>query len=753
MTTQETTKSVVPRWERVGVALALLLAAWFRIWRLSQNDYDNTYYAAAVRSMLTGWRNFFFVSFDPAGFVTVDKPPVAFWVQTLSAKLFGYHGLSILLPQALAGVASVGLVWYLVRRAFGGGAGLLAAVAFAVAPISVAVDRSNNPDSLLTLTLLLAVCALVRATETGRLRPLLLCALLMGVAFNVKMLAGFVVLPTLLLVFLLASPLGWKRRIGHLAAATGVLVVTSLAWAVAVDLTPASLRPYVGSTQNNSEISLVIGYNGLERVAGGTGPGGPGGRRGGPFPGMGGPGGMPGGFPMPPGAMMGNGMPMPPPGMMAGTFPPLPGGFPGGGMPGGPPPFMGGRGGFPGRPGGPGGMFNTGTPGLLRFAGEGLAGQITWLFPLALIGLLAAATQRKWRLPLDRQGQALLLWGGWFGTYLLVFSFMRGIMHQYYVAILGPAMGALVGIGLVALWQDYRQGNWRSAALPITLALTAAWQAYVLRATPDWKGTLLPLLMLGTLAAVVGLFVGQALPASRRGGRLLTQGAVTVGVVAALLCPVAWSATPVLAKGNAMMPEAGPNLLSGRGRMPGPPDAAFGNSNKLLAFLQAHRRGERYLLATGGTHLAAPIIIRTGEPVMALGGFIGSDPTISLEGFKKLVAEGQVRYVLTSPMGMGPGSKNAAIFQWVRENGKAVDPALWREPEPNRADRNDLPQFAMAGNFPPPGGMPGGNGVPMAPGGTPGGFPGMPFGGRMDGRGAFMQLYDCAGITGGKGKK
>ncbi len=250
------------------LVVIILIAAGLRLWRLDQNEYGNPYYAAAVRSMLASWGNFFFGSFDPAGIVTVDKPPVAIWIQAASAKLFGFNGISVLAPQAVMGVASVILTYYLVRRVFGAGAGLLAGLALAITPISVAVDRDNLPDSALVLVLLLATWALSRAAEAGQLKWLLTSMALVGLGFNVKMLAAFVVLPTFYLAYLLAAPGSRWTRIGNLACATVVLVATSLSWATVVELTPTDKRPYIGGSKNNSALELALGYNGLARIVG-----------------------------------------------------------------------------------------------------------------------------------------------------------------------------------------------------------------------------------------------------------------------------------------------------------------------------------------------------------------------------------------------------------------------------------------------------------------------------------------------------
>src|SRR5215469_7521180 len=262
------------RWQRLGLGGVLLISIFMNFYQLGQNGFANLYYAAAIRSMLYNLHNFLFVAFDPGGFVSVDKPPLGFWLQAASAKIFGFTPFSIFLPQALAGVLSVLLLFYLVRRHFGVVAGLLAALALAISPISVLTTRNNTIDSTLVLVMLLGAWAVMRAAESGKLRWLLLCAVFVGLGFNIKMLEAYLVVPAYGLLYLLAAPRSIWVRIGHLALAALLMLTISLSWAVAVDLTPASSRPYVGSSQNNSEISLALGYNGIQRLLGQFGFGG-----------------------------------------------------------------------------------------------------------------------------------------------------------------------------------------------------------------------------------------------------------------------------------------------------------------------------------------------------------------------------------------------------------------------------------------------------------------------------------------------
>ena len=249
----------------------LALAAFLNCYRLEQNGDANTYYAGAVHSMLRSFGNFFFGSFDSGGLQTVDKPPLAFWVEAASAKVFGISSLSLLLPEAIAGVLAVWLLYLVVARAFGRTAGVVAALALAVSPVSVAIDRDNNPDALFVLLLVVAAYCGLRAVQDGRLRWLLWTAVAIGLAFNTKMLVALVVLPGIGLAYLLLAPRTWRVRLWHLLAATVALVVVSGWWIAAVALTPAANRPWISGTSSNSALSLVFGYNGFGRVTGQTG--------------------------------------------------------------------------------------------------------------------------------------------------------------------------------------------------------------------------------------------------------------------------------------------------------------------------------------------------------------------------------------------------------------------------------------------------------------------------------------------------
>ncbi|MBB5890109.1 glycosyltransferase family 39 protein [Kutzneria kofuensis] len=263
-----------PGWHRPALALLLLGTAVLYLWDLSASGYANDFYAQAVLAGSQNWEALLFGSLDPGNVITVDKPPAALWVMGLSARIFGFSSWSLLAPQALEGVLSVWLLYAAVRRRFGSGAGLAAGAALALTPVAVLMFRFDNPDALLVLLMTGGAYCVVRATEKAGFRWLALAGVAIGFAFLTKMLQGFLVLPAFGVVYLVAAPTSWRRRIMHLLGALVALIV-SAGWFVAlVELWPASSRPYIGGSTDNSLLELALGYNGLGRIFGGSGNGG-----------------------------------------------------------------------------------------------------------------------------------------------------------------------------------------------------------------------------------------------------------------------------------------------------------------------------------------------------------------------------------------------------------------------------------------------------------------------------------------------
>ncbi len=630
-------------WTSIGITAIVMLAAVLRFANIDAIGQANTYYTAAVESMLQSWHNFFFVAAEPGGSVSVDKPPVGLWLQAISAYFLGVNGFAVVLPQIIAGILSVVLLFHLVRRSFGSIAGLIAALVLAVTPVAIAVERNNTPDALLIFTLLLAAWAFIKATETRRIRFLVLGAALVGVGFNIKMMQAFLPLPAFYALYFFGTEQRWWRKIAHLTLATLVLVPISLSWAVIVDLTPADQRPYVGSSENNSALNLAIGYNGIQRLAGGMG-GGPGSSR------------------------TASNAPVTPTttntttNATQGTTPAADGGFRQDGT----------------RPGGmgTGGVFGTGEAGVLRLFQSGLAAQVSWLLPFGLLMILAMAVSMKWWRPNNDYHRGLILWGGWLLTCVVFFS-IAGFFHQYYLAMLGAPLAAIVAMGAAFIWRGYAAHQWRMGTLLIGAAVTTlAFQVYaaVMYDTLGWWFAV-PI----TLAVAGG---GLLLFSATRPTMMFARAGSALLLTSLIVIPTVWSGLTNAHASSGGLPEAytGSNARDmGDNHMPqgvpsatqtgatqssaaamGPGDRAVNQG--LLAYLQANTQDTTYLMVVPSSHAGAQYVLATGRPVLYAGGFSGSDPVIDAASLAKLVADGDVRYVLWGEGGGRGGNSDITSY-------------------------------------------------------------------------------------------
>lgn len=665
--------------ENIMLSLILILSLILNLTNLSIEGYANQYYAAGVKSMTLSFKNFFFVSFDPSSFVSIDKPPLGFWIQAISAKIFGFSGWSIILPQAIAGIISVALIYIIVKRTFGTVAGLISALCLAVTPVFVAVSRNNTCDNLLVVTLLLACLVLSKAAEKGKLKYLLISLAIVGVGFNIKMLQAYMVAPALYITYLMSNAVSVKKRIVHLMAGTAVLLLVSFSWAFIVDLVPAQNRPYVGSSTNNSVMELIIGHNGLERLGIGstsTPGGGPQGQENQAIQGQppsdngqtqGGlpvdsneantqdgtkmKGNPPSGDEQGPGGMApgGNGMQNPNGGGMGGTF---------------------------------GGKENSSIARL--FSNNSLSDQIIWFFPLAIFGFIAAAIKEKLNKTFDNKRKlSLILWSMWLLPEFIYFSFTKGLFHPYYLTMLAPPIAALAGIGIVSMWELYNEGGWKSWILPGALIADALTQLLILSYYYNTSiiAKILTIIV-AALCSVTSIILIIINLTKKKDDILevkntkLKKALVSTALIGLLIAPTVWSGTTMFYTMSGSFPSAGLALMSDAQKEGPNMDTSNSSNSKLIEFLESHKTNEKYLLVTSSTNgYASDIIIKTGESVMTWG-FFGTDKAITLDEFKQLVNNGEVRYIMVG--GQGGGSNND-IMTWVSENGKAVSESEWKD--------------------------------------------------------------------------
>jgi 4-amino-4-deoxy-L-arabinose transferase-like glycosyltransferase len=266
-----------PTWARVALLALLACTAAAYLWDLSSSGYANSFYAAAVQAGTKSWKAMFFGSLDSSSFITVDKPPASLWVMALSGRIFGFGSWSMLVPQVLEGVAAVALLHAAVRRWFGAGAGLLAGALLALTPVAALMFRFNNPDALLVCLLVAGAYCLTRAVEGASTRWVIAAGTMIGFAFLAKMMQAFLVLPAFGLVYVVAAPTGLRRRLAQLLAGAVAIVVSCGWWVAIVALWPVGSRPFIDGSPDNSILNLIVGYNGLGRIFGASGPGGGGG--------------------------------------------------------------------------------------------------------------------------------------------------------------------------------------------------------------------------------------------------------------------------------------------------------------------------------------------------------------------------------------------------------------------------------------------------------------------------------------------
>ena len=627
-----------PAWARPALFALLLATGAFYVIGLTSNGWANNFYSAAVQAGSQSWKAFLFGSSDAGNSITVDKPPASLWVMALSVRIFGLSSFSILLPEVLMGVATVGVVHATVKRCSTAAAGLLAGAVLALTPVAVLMFRFNNPEALLVLLMTLGAWATMRSIEQGSPKWMAIVGVFIGLGFLTKALQVLLVVPFFGLGYVLFANTTLRRRIVGAIVGVGAMLLSAGWWVAIVELIPASMRPYIGGSQDNSFLSVTFGYNGLGRLSGSEVGSVGGGQR------------------------------------------------------------------------GPG----SGTESITRLFTQTIGGQISWLLPTAALLLIAGLAFRGRRPRTDLRRAAYVVWGGWLLVTGLVFSLMAGIFHEYCTVALAPAIAALVGMGACEAWD--RRTHWAGRGVLAAAAGTAAGMGFwLLGRTTAYGGWLRWSVLVVGFAAALLLLLTDRLP------RFAT--AVTVGgaVAAALAGPTAYAVTTVTTPHTGSIVTAGPNTGGpggmGRGGVPGggmprggfpggapgglaggmpggmPPGGFPGGSGQtggragangmggllnastpsaeVVAALRAEASSYRWAAATVGSQNAAGLQLGSGEPVMPIGGFNGSDPSPTLDEFKGYVASGDIHYFLGGGGFRGQnggGNSGNEISSWVQAN-------------------------------------------------------------------------------------
>jgi 4-amino-4-deoxy-L-arabinose transferase-like glycosyltransferase len=681
-----------PSWARPALVALLLFTALAYIWDLSSSGYANSFYAAAVQAGTKSWKAFFFGSLDSSNFITVDKPPASLWVMALSGRIFGFSSWSMLVPQALEGVAAVALLHATVKRWFGAGAGLLAGALFAATPVAALMFRFNNPDALLVLLLVASAYCLTRALERAGTRWILAAGALVGAAFLAKMMQAFLVLPAFALVYAIAAPTTLRRRILQLLAGGVALVCSAGWWVLIVALWPAGSRPMIDGSSDNSILNLITGYNGLGRIFGG-------------------------------------------------------GGGTGGGA---------GIGGGGGAGGGAGFSGQTGVLRLFNDLMGAQASWLLPASLLALLAGLwarrrAPRTDRK-RAALILWGGWLLVTAAIFsfgqGVIHTYYTVALAPAIAALVAIGGalwwpqrasaPArlLAALV-VAASAAWACVllgRDASWQPLLTPL-VAVTGALAVLGLLAAPvlgRLRGRVLAVaIALGVLSSVSGPLAYAAYTVSTpHSGSIVSAGPATSGgagipgggglrgggAFGAGTRPTgapggaagsAGGSPPSGATGASQQQlfsgsssaaggrgTTGTNGITGAGARSGslpagtgaraqlsgggqPGGGASSVSSQLVKALRSDAGSYRWSAATSGSESAASLELASGTAVMGIGGFNNQGGNLSLAAFERYVAAGQIHYYVASSGaggggGIGGGGSSSSIATWVKANFKTV---------------------------------------------------------------------------------
>jgi 4-amino-4-deoxy-L-arabinose transferase-like glycosyltransferase len=639
-----------PRWARPAILAVAAVAAVLYAWNIATVDLA-PFYPVAVKSMSESWRAFVFGAFDPQANITLDKLAGSFLPQALSVRVFGFHAWAVALPQVIEGVVTVLVMYRVVRRWAGVVPGVLAATILALTPIVASMFGHSMEDGCLTMCLVLAADAYQRAANDARLRSLLLAGVWVGLGFQCKMVQAWLVVPALAVGYLVAAPAPLRRRLWHLAVAGTVMLAVSLAWIAAFTLTPAADRPYVDGSTDNSAVAMVFGYNALGRF-GIT---------------------LPGAVPVSTTASAASG---------SSTT----------------------------------NTEDTGTPPdtpdkWTKLLNEEFAPEIAWLFPLALLALGFGLSWRRRAPRTDRVRGGLIMWGTWLVTFGIVYSAMDSLVHTAYLASLAPPIAALGGAGIVMLGQAYRAGGVRAFALPVTVAAELGWTAYVWSAHRSFLPWAYYLTIAAGVVAIVALLTARL---NRGAPALLARAAAVTAVVVMVAAPATWAASVLDSRyeGSSYDASAGPaGLLGGVSfaalteaavaaqhraghtespvpdQPPGPitPGSLLGARTAFTVreqhiddYLQAHRDGATYLLATTLWPTASPYILNTGQEVLPLGGFSGAVPAPTLNRVRQLVDSGQLRFFLLDTIAPGASATTSAtITRWVERTCPVVPAASY----------------------------------------------------------------------------
>jgi 4-amino-4-deoxy-L-arabinose transferase-like glycosyltransferase len=637
-------KLLILKQEKIDVLLLAILILGFLL-RLGRiNSFENEYYSAATISVLKNWNNFLFVSFDPAGIVSVDKPPLAIWAQSVPVLFFGYSRWLINLPQLIFGTLSMVMLFVIVKPAFGRIAALVATLVLATMPSMIVIDSRNEPDSLLIFLSLFALFSIIKVGTTNKLIWIILFTLAMGAAFTTKGLVAFIPLPVFMLYLLLTDKNTKWKKIGRFSLTVTLLFFFSSIWLFIVALTPAENRPYVGSTPDDSIWTLTFKYNGIDRFE----------RFGGP--------------------------PMNPPIPGARPNPPIPGAQPNPPIPGAnlipmPPPID-------------EDINNVGLLGVLKGR---LGAQTSFLLVFSLISGLCFCLSKLKRTTYEKPlsilkdikndpiiSQGFLLYGWLLIGFLVFGSATATVTHSYYLSDIGAPLAAVVGISIPMIVEIYRKNtSYFPLSLPVIILIIAIFQVIQGASMAGQITAGAVLIIISALTAISLLGIYKKLYLSR-----LTVWSIYISGAMLLVIPVAigWNSGGAIAgPGQNVRPM---NPPSGLGLTHQPTDPR----EIIEEYLKDNLKDDSVYQVASMRADSVAFLIKRDISAIAIGGFSGNDPIFTPESFEHFVSVTGLKYFLMSINHQphrphGPNFGNNEIANLVRSTWEDISVEVKLPPE------------------------------------------------------------------------
>ena len=630
--------------------LIMLISLFFNLFNISQYGYGNEYYAAAIKSMSENFKNFFFVSFDPAGMLSIDKPPLGFWIQTLSVLILGYSGLALLLPQALASTASCFMMYVLVSKHFGKISGLISAFVFSITPAVVVASRNNTVDMQLVFVLLLSIYFLFKSIEKESPKYLYIAGILIGLGFNIKMLQAYMYLPAICITYLIFAKGKFMKKLLDGVISCVIMLCISFSWAIFVDLYPSENRPYVGSSDSNSVMELIIDHNGLERIYGSSNKANPqnsNDKNIGPTN---------DGTHSKSNSHASNDKPKNPSSSNANInrntnkINPQNNNTPPNSL-----------GKTSSNKNSSGGRDSISDPSPFRLWSNELYGQVSWLIIFCIFAIISCIKKFS-KKDLSIENSVLAFWTLNFFTMFIFFSF-AGYFHRYYLCMFAPSISALFGIEFVKMFKDFKSTDClKSSLLILAFFCTSTVQLKYIDDYPKLTESLFFVCLGLSLLTLITIFINYI---KSNKYLMLCEGLFLISAL--IICPLYWATTPVkYVPSNFVKPYAGPELASDNSN-----NKSHSSSNTSLQdYLVKNYKEGSFLVVSRSTSDVDSFIINTGLPAYAYGGFSGSDNSLTLDKLKEYVSEGKITYFLVSNKG-----NDSDIIDYVKENATLIDPS------------------------------------------------------------------------------